>query len=395
MRHLFFVFRLVVCWSVEWTSLLVRDAGQSFPLLSTGNVSPTITRSLRVETSWHASKKNVLFVSRKCFTKMLNRRRFGRRRNKRSQMHRASAPSEKLKAPMCPKHRLKNFRKRLFRSERSIRRRRYVDQKRQRRVRSSRVWLQWKKDNACISASAFIFASKKPRVSNEQRLLNACLPFGRRWLFVVWLILLLFGTGSYARPPPTDEQIRGETFVSFWSSFIFILALFFIVIVATAMVELRRGSRVRTRSVLLEDTIHPDDARSPRNASDSGSKRARRKTEARRTPEQAAAEREIHRRSQAEFNSRIRQRVNTEEEAHAKRMKEKADTSLAEEANLPPSTRDVKHFREAMDAESDMEPCRVRLNLRLRLSRNFKQTNTHIYTFAGVRRRARACVLAL
>ena len=43
-------------------------------------------------------------------------------------------------------------------------------------------------------------------------------------------------------------------------------------------------------------------------------------------------------------------------ETKAKRM---ADAAL--EATLPPSTRDVKHFAESLEAESAMEACRVRI----------------------------------
>jgi hypothetical protein len=42
-------------------------------------------------------------------------------------------------------------------------------------------------------------------------------------------------------------------------------------------------------------------------------------------------------------------------------MKAKRMADAALEATLPPSTRDVKHFAESLEAESAMEACRVRI----------------------------------
>jgi hypothetical protein len=55
--------------------------------------------------------------------------------------------------------------------------------------------------------------------------------------------------------------------------------------------------------------------------------------------------------------------LQSENKNHQASIRAQLIANRSEDASLPPSTRDVKHFVESMEDESDMEPCRVRSSL--------------------------------
>ena len=324
------------------------------------------------------------------------RRRFGRRRGRDCLI--MMRPTEVESSTFLAASKCKLKRLRSFRSERSIRKQKYVARKCRRRTRSLRTPTRTRPNRTQgpppRAFSSVVAAS--PSLSLPQSRTSGCVVFKRvsascyssvkfALFFLILFTLVTQSTcirmtlsaktshKSYTEnlfnspPSARDDIVNGAHRVraALW-------VLFLCSILATSSFAVKRVSqRAFAPNKRHADMVDPNSVSSkdwlgsPRYRESQGQQRARveKLKKGRANNNSTAKERQEKRRDKAAQNALFQRNkkqrfvIDCENDAHE--AKEKENARLNEEIDLPLSTRDVKHFSESMHDECDMEPCRV------------------------------------
>lgn len=145
-----------------------------------------------------------------------------------------------------------------------------------------------------------------------------------------------------ARPYPHLTPSQSLLIINGWAAFI--ILLFVGCVMYVCVLSTRRSSRKVTANVLHADMVNSDTYAYKKN--EHTTRKGLYKRKSNQNIKGLQSKRDILVTTTKNLNAALRARL----------IERKS-----EEANLPPSTRDVKHFVESMEDETDMEPCRVRM----------------------------------
>ena len=273
------------------------------------------------------------------------RRHFGRRRN-RGCLFEVNDPS--------PITSFRSKRLRSFRSERSIRKQKYIARKCRRRTRSLRSLPRSKVPLSSPPIIPFITSgiSFLPWRFNFDKI-------NRANCFLSSILLLLLSCPvAYGRlirddsvvsssPPTTPYYSMSETIGVIWR--------FVLIFAVISIVTLRRGSRNRVPNILSPDFI--DISKRKWNYGFGPISKDGQKYAAKKAADANKIQINEERRKQREL-------LKADNVVYDAAEKKKLDDRLRKEVGMSPSTRDVKHFAESMCDECDMEACRVRIKFK-------------------------------